>query len=242
MIDNFQFNFRNICKQYRRRSILLDVSLTITNGDCFVITGENGAGKTTLMRILAGIEKPDSGSISVNAAAATSWRSYRSRLAQSMMYLHQQPYMLTGSLRRNLEYTAKLNPAIIDKPAAVNQVLHWAQLEPFESQQAISLSGGQQQRVALARAKLRNPQILMLDEPTANLDTDGRDRTLSMLRTFKENGTAVVISTHDPNFFADLGCRALHLKDQVLTEVLIDNTITPSAVADISSYLKFRGK
>jgi len=78
----------------------------------------------------------------------------------------------------------------------------------------------------------------MLDEPTANLDTDSRDRTLSMLRTFKENGTAVVISTHDPSFFADLGCRALHLKNQVLT----DKTIMPSAVADITSYLKLRGK
>jgi tungstate transport system ATP-binding protein len=238
MIDNFQFSFRNICKQYRRKSILLDVSLTISNGDCMIITGENGAGKTTLMRILAGIEKPDNGSVSINTAAIISWRNCRSRLAQSMMYLHQQPYMLTGSLRRNLEYTAKLNPAIIDRRAAVDQVLQWARLEALESQQAISLSGGQQQRVALARAKLRNPQILLLDEPTANLDSDGRDRTLAMLGTFKKNGTAVIISTHDPRLFSVLGGRALHLENQKL----MDKTIKPSAVADISSYQKLRGK
>jgi len=117
MIDNFQFNFRDICKHYRRKSILSDVSITISNSDCYIITGENGAGKTTLLRILAGIEKPDSASIRINDGAAISWRSCRSHLSQSMMYLHQQPYMLTGSLRRNLEYTAKLNPAIIDKGA-----------------------------------------------------------------------------------------------------------------------------
>ncbi|MFV2033178.1 MAG: ATP-binding cassette domain-containing protein [Gammaproteobacteria bacterium] len=238
MIDNFQFNFREICKQYRRKSILLDVTLTISNSDCFIITGENGAGKTTLMRILAGIEKPDSGSVSINASTAMSWRNCRKQLSQSIMYLHQQPYMLAGSLRRNLEYTAKLNPAIIDKTDAVEQVLHWARLDALDSQLAVSLSGGQQQRVALARARLRNPRILMLDEPTANLDIDGRDRTLTMLRAFKESGTAVVISTHDPKFFADLDGRALHLKDQRL----VDNTIKPSAVADISSYQKSRGK
>ena len=237
MIDNFHFSFRDICKHYRRKSILSDVSITISNSDCYVITGENGAGKTTLLRILAGIEKPDSASIRINDGAATTWRSCRSHLSQSLMYLHQQPYMLTGSLRRNLEYAAKLNPAIIDKSAAVDQVPHWARLEALETQQAVSLSGGQQQRVALARARLRSPQILLLDEPTANLDSDGRDRTLLMLKAFLESGTAVVISTHDPNIFANLNGHALHLEDQKLR----DKSITPSRIADISDYQKSRG-
>ncbi len=142
MIDNFHFSFRDICKHYRRKSILSDVSITISNSDCYIITGENGAGKTTLLRILAGVEKPDSASIRINDGPATTWRSSRSHLSQSLMYLHQHPYMLTGSLRRNLEYTAKLNPAIIDKGAAVEQVLQWARLEALETQQAVSLSGG----------------------------------------------------------------------------------------------------
>jgi tungstate transport system ATP-binding protein len=237
MIDNFQFSFRDICKHYRRKSILSDISITIGNSDCYIITGENGAGKTTLMRILAGIEKPDKGSIMINGSAGMPWRRCRSRLSQSLMYLHQTPYMLSGSLRRNLEYTARLNPAIIDKEASVEQVLQWARLGILQEQEAVSLSGGQQQRVALARARLRNPQILLLDEPTANLDTDGRDRTISMLKAFLKSGTAVVISTHDPSIFAALEGHALHLEDHKLR----DKTITPSRVSDISNYQKTRG-
>lgn len=238
MIDNFQFDYRNISKQYRRKSVLTDISLTISNSDCFIITGENGSGKTTLLKILAGIEKPDSGSISINQADAKSWRSHRSRLSRSVMYLHQQPYMLTGTVGRNLEYTARLNHAIIDKPAAVNQIMRWAGLEHLVSQNAVSLSGGQQQRVALARARLRNPQLLLLDEPTANLDTDGRSRTISMIQTFQESGTAIVISTHDPSIFTELLSQALHLDNQILS----DNSPQSSKVSDIASYQKSRGK
>ena len=154
------------------------------------------------------------------------------------MYLHQQPYMLAGSVRRNLEYTARLNPAIIDKPAAVDQIMQWAGLEQLATQTAVSLSGGQQQRVALARARLRNPQLLLLDEPTANLDTDGRNRTLLMLQAFQESGTAIMISTHDPNFFAELRCQTLHLENHMLS----DRNSPTSKVSDIASYQKSRGK
>jgi tungstate transport system ATP-binding protein len=238
MIDNFQFDYRNIDKQYRRKAVLSDVSFTLSNSDCFIITGENGAGKTTLLRILAGIEKPDKASISINHAEPKTWRACRSHLAQSAMYLHQQPYMLTGTVRRNLEYTARLNPAIIDKPATVDQIMHWAGLEHLTTQNAVSLSGGQQQRVALARARLRAPQLLLLDEPTANLDTDGRGKTLSMLQAFQDSGTAIVISTHDPNIFAGLRGHALHLEDQML----LDKTTITSKVFDFASYQKLQRK
>jgi len=238
MIDNFQFDYRNIDKQYRHKAVLTDVSFTLSNSDCFIITGENGAGKTTLLRILAGIEKPDNASISINHATPKTWRACRSRLAQSAMYLHQQPYMLTGTVRRNLEYTARLNPAIIDKPATVDQIMHWAGLEHLTTQNAVSLSGGQQQRVALARARLRDPQLLLLDEPTANLDTDGRGKTISMLQAFQDSGTAIVISTHDPNIFTGLQGHALHLEDHML----FDKTTITSKVFDFASYQKLQRK
>lgn len=238
MIDDFQFNYRNISKQYRHQPVLTDVSLSLSNGACFIITGENGAGKTTLLRILAGIEKPDSASISINQAPPKSWHYCRARLTQSAMYLHQQPYMLNGTVRRNLDYTARLNPAIIDKPAAVEQIMQWAGLEHLTAQNAVSLSGGQQQRVALARARLRNPQLLLLDEPTANLDTDGRSRTLSMLQAFQDSGTAIVISTHDPGIFSGLQGHALHLEGQKLFD---KTSITPK-VSDFATYQKLHRK
>lgn len=213
MIDNFHIGFRGIDKSFGKILVLDNAAINITNHDCIVITGENGAGKTTLLRILAGLEKPDHCQISIDQAAAESWRHLRKRLLKSIMYLHQQPYMLAGTLRRNLEYTAKLNPAIVDRESSVNKAIHWAGLQALETHPSASLSGGQKQRVALARARLRDPQILLLDEPTSNLDTESRDKTLQMLREFRDCGMAIVIVTHDPEIFGSLPNGKLHLDD-----------------------------
>ena len=216
MIETFRIAFENIAKRFGRQPVLEGASLTLANHDCIVLTGENGAGKTTLLRIVAGLEKPDRCDLRVDRAGHESWRRQRKRLLKSVMYLHQQPYMLAGSLRRNLEYAARLNPAIVDRETAVNRALLWAGLESLQFQSAASLSGGQKQRVALARARLRGPQILLLDEPTANLDSDSRARTLQMLREFRDDGTAIVIVTHDPAGFAGLATAHLHLENHRL--------------------------
>lgn len=213
MIDPFHIDFRAISKSFGRNLVLDDTALILASHDCILITGDNGAGKTTLLRILAGLEKPDHCEILIDAAAAEPWRRLRKRLLKSVMYLHQQPYMLAGSLRRNIEYAARLNPSIVDLEAAVNRAIQWAGLEALQDQSAASLSGGQKQRVALARARLRGPQTLLLDEPTANLDSESRARTLQMLREFRDSGTAIVIVTHDPSVFAELATAQLQLRE-----------------------------
>ena len=212
MIESFRIDYRAISKRFGKTRVLENIALTLTSHECILITGENGSGKTTLLRILAGLEKPDQCDVSLGVSSAESWRRMRKRLLKTIMYLHQQPYMLDGSLRRNLEYTARLNPSLADIETSVNQALKWADLERLQDQRAVSLSGGQKQRVALARARLRGPQVLLLDEPTANLDSDSRDRTMRMLREFRDSGTALVIVSHDPEIFADLVTERLHLK------------------------------
>jgi len=216
MIETFHIGFRNINKRYGSNLVLERTGIDISSHNCIVITGKNGAGKTTLLRIIAGLEKPDSGDILLDGADAEPWRKQRKRLLKSVMYLHQQPYMLSGSLRRNIEYAARLNPAIADRAASIAKAIHWAGLEGLESQSAASLSGGQKQRVALTRARLRDPQILLLDEPTANLDSESRTRTLQMLREFCDSGTAIVIVSHDPDVFAELATHKLRLQDHAI--------------------------
>ncbi len=103
-------------------------------------------------------------------------------------------------------------------------------------QLAVSLSGGQQQRVALARVYLRNPQILLLDEPTANLDSDSRSRTLRMLKEFLDNGMAIVISTHDPNFFDSLQGFKLNLANHRLQA----DSVESDKIASLKAYQKIR--
>jgi len=213
MIETFHIGFRNIGKRYGSNLVLDNIGIDIGSHNCIVITGKNGAGKTTLLRIIAGLEKPDSGDILLDSADAEPWRKQRKRLLKSVMYLHQQPYMLSGSLHRNIEYAARLNPAIADRPVSIAKAIHWAGLEGLETQSAASLSGGQKQRVALTRARLRDPQILLLDEPTANLDKESRARTLQMLREFCDSGTAIVIVSHDPDVFSELATHKLQLQD-----------------------------
>ncbi len=212
MIENFRIGFRGIGKRFGSTLVLDNTALSLQSNDCILITGENGSGKTTLLRILAGLEIPDNCEVSVDDAEPRSWRALRKRLLKTFMYLHQQPYMLAGSLRRNLEYAARLNPAIVDRESAVNKAIHWGGLESLAAQSAASLSGGQKQRVALARARLRGPQILLLDEPTANLDSDSRGRTMQMLAEFRDSGTAIVIVSHDPDIFTELTTSRLHLQ------------------------------
>jgi tungstate transport system ATP-binding protein len=214
MIDSLQLSISRLSKRFGRNLVLDNLKFDIASHECVLLTGENGAGKSTLLRVIAGLEKPDHCEISINAAPTGSWRKLRKQLLKSVMYLHQQPYMLSGSLRRNLEYVAQLNPAIVDQESSVSRALEWGGLEALQYQNASSLSGGQKQRVALSRARLRNPQILLLDEPTANLDTESRERTMQMLYEFRESGTAIVIVSHDPEVFSDLMTRQIHLHDR----------------------------
>lgn len=216
MIESFHLGFRDIHKRYASNRVLETVGIDISNHECILITGDNGAGKTTLLRIIAGLEKPDHAAVAFDQAGAQPWRKQRKRLLKSVMYLHQQPYMLAGSLLRNIEYAARLNPALADRDASVAKAIRWAGLEGLEMQSAASLSGGQKQRVALTRARLRDPQILLLDEPTANLDSESRARTLQMLREFCDSGTAIVIVSHDPDVFGELATRKLQLRERCI--------------------------
>jgi tungstate transport system ATP-binding protein len=213
MIENFRIGFRDISKRYGRNLVLDQTALSVSSHDCIIITGKNGAGKTTLLRIIAGLEKPERCDVSLDDDAVETWHKTRKRLLKTVMYLHQQPYMLAGSLLRNIEYAARLNSSLVDRESSVNKAIQWAGLEGLESQSAVSLSGGQQQRVALTRARLRDPRILLLDEPTANLDSESRERTMHMLREFRDSGTAIVIVSHDPGVFNELATSRLQLRD-----------------------------
>ena len=211
MIDASLITVRFLGKQFDRKSVFERIGLSLYPGECLLVTGENGCGKTTLMRILAGLEKPDHGLFDVGDATDRPWRAVRKHLLQATMYLHQQPYMLAGSVHRNLDYAARLNKTIIDRDRAVERSLAWAELDSISDQEAASLSGGQKQRVALARARLRDPHILLLDEPTSNLDRESRARTLEMLGSFQQAGKALVIVTHDPDFFASIATEQMAL-------------------------------
>lgn len=206
-----KLRFRNIQKNYAQRTILDGLELSVQAGCCTLITGDNGAGKTTLLRILGGLDKPD-GFQADTGFEVLNWRRYRKQLRSSILYLHQQPYMFEGSVRDNLDFALERGVSGVAREQRLQQALQWAGLEGLAATPAKTLSGGEYQRVALARAWLRQPLILLLDEPTANMDRDARLRTIHLLRQLRDEGMALLLATHDPECFSSLANDHLNLQ------------------------------
>ncbi len=207
----------SLVKRYGRREVLSDITLELHAGKVLLLSGANGAGKTTLLRILSGLESPNHCRVDVGQGAMP-WRRCRTRLMQNALYLHQQPYMFDGSVRYNLAYALPRKLSKQRRHELIDTALAWSGLEHLQNTPSKSLSGGERQRVSLARAWLRQPKILMLDEPTANLDQLSRQRTLELLSPFKEDGMSLIIASHDPHHFSSLVDRSLHLHEGRLIE------------------------
>lgn len=197
-------------KHYAKRQILHQVCFSLLPGQTHLLSGDNGAGKTTLLRILAGLERPDSIQIDLGNGMLN-WRNSKRDLQHLTLYLHQHPYMFDGTVNYNLRYALSNKLSKNERSLLIEQALEWADLHHLARSSAKSLSGGEKQRVSLARAWLKKPSILLLDEPTANLDHESRDRTLYLLEAFKKAGTSMLLASHDPMHFPSLIDQHLHL-------------------------------
>ena len=150
--------------------------------------------------------------------SARSWRKHRKHLRNACVYLHQFPYMLDGTVKANLEYVL-LQRGIKgnEKLELIDEAIELARIDNIVYSHAKTLSGGEQQRVALARGWLRNPKIMLLDEPTANMDQDARMRTTDLLARLKSHGVALLAASHDPRQFTDITDQFWFLHDGALT-------------------------
>jgi tungstate transport system ATP-binding protein len=185
-------------KRFGDRVLFAGAAMALQAGRRYVLSGPNGSGKTTLLRMLAGLEPMDGGVVSFRGETARAgalpgtWR-------REIVYVHQQPYLFHGSIASNLEYGLRLRGiAGAQRRSSVQDALHWAGLIERATVPAQKLSGGEAQRVALARAKLLSPALLLLDEPTANLDAESRVQVLDLLTALCLDDHTVVIATHDP--------------------------------------------
>ena len=216
MKEHFNLSFTKLQKHFGKRVILNDVGLHLRGGECILLSGANGAGKSTLLRIMAGLEKPEHGLVNLGLGPIK-WKRSRSALQSRILYLHQQPYMFDGSVSYNLGYSLAKSTAKFRR-ARVQEALEWAELTHLAEEPANCLSGGEKQRVALARAWLRKPGVLLLDEPTANLDTASRDNTIRLLQTLKQENIALVITSHEADHFNNLYDQAFGLSNGKLNE------------------------
>ncbi|MBN9425029.1 MAG: ABC transporter ATP-binding protein, partial [Burkholderiales bacterium] len=183
------------------------IDLDIRDGEFLTLLGASGCGKTTLMRMIAGFEAPDAGSIAIDGQDVTALPPRERRLGMVFQQYSLFPHM---SVAENIGYglrAKKVPQAQID--ARVDEMLALVQLPQVRDRRPSQLSGGQQQRIALARALATRPSLLMLDEPLGALDLKLRRQLQAELRRIhRETGTTFLFVTHDQE-------EALYLSDRI---------------------------
>ena len=211
--DTRLIRFRGLAKKYGKRQIFEHINLDLHPSQSHLLIGKNGSGKSTLLRILAGLLKPDRGRLTLMGQVEEhSWHEQRSALRARVMYMHQTPYLFDGSVEKNLNYAMNTAIGTCDKKLKLQEALRWSGLESLAGSEAKQLSGGEKQRVALARAWLRQSQVLLLDEPTANLDKASRLKTIELLHSLRGLGVCLIIACHEYQEFLTVSDGILQLK------------------------------
>jgi molybdopterin-binding protein len=211
------YSLRDVSKAYGGIKALDSVSLDVAEGECLGVIGQSGAGKTTLLRILAGLEEPTSGTVSFRGAPFSASSATEVRRKATMIF--QSALFLKGDVYTNIAYGLRLRGTPDDEiKSKVEEYLERVRLPGYGPRDARKLSGGEQQRIALARALVLNPEVLLLDEPTSNLDP-ANAKTVSSIIEEEAKGRTVVVSTHDLDLIKRLTTRTVHFEGGRVTEV-----------------------
>ena len=198
------FTLRAVGVRYGQTDALANCTLRIRAGERVAFVGSNGSGKSTLLRTLHGLVRPTSGQLEVDGQAR-----------QAMLF--QRPYMLRASVLHNVALGLLLRGTPWAKAKAqAREALERVGLQDALLRNAKALSGGQQQRVALARAWACNPQVLLLDEPTASLDPTAKREVERLMDEFADNGTTLVFSSHNLGQVKRLASRVIYLEQGAL--------------------------
>jgi tungstate transport system ATP-binding protein len=213
------------------KTIIDRVSMEITEGPRTVILGPNGAGKSVLMRLCHGLLAPTAGSIS--------WSGQPDRRGRQAM-VFQRPVMLRRSAHANIVYgleLAGISPRECELRA--RDVLEAVGLSAVAARPARVLSGGEQQRVALARAWALGPEVLFLDEPTANLDPGASRDIETLIGQIRAGGTKIVMTTHNLGQAKRLGDEILFLSQGRLVErTPVDRFFNKPASAEADAFIR----
>ncbi len=226
-------SFNQVSKRYPGgHTALENVSFNITQGELVFLTGHSGAGKSTLLKLVAAIERPTSGVVSVNGQNV------------GKLSRHAVPY-----LRRNIGLIFQDHKLLFDRNAIENVVLPLAiagmerrealkraraaldkvGLLSREKMMPVTLSGGEQQRLCIARAVVSRPALVLADEPTGNLDAEYAATIMATFKDFHRVGTTLAIATHDERAITALGGRILHLDHGKVLESDGMNNLTGAA-------------
>jgi cell division transport system ATP-binding protein len=212
-----------LSKLYNRGVYALrDLNLTIDKGEFLFLTGPSGAGKSTLLRLLLREELPSEGQLKVagrnlQELSGSQVQSYRRTLGFVFQDFRLIPRF---SVFQNVAFVMRvLGVALGVRQRKTFQVLKWVGLQHRMNAYPEELSGGEQQRVAIARALVNDPQLVLADEPTGNLDPDLSLEIMNLFREINARGTTVVVATHDRELIRRVGRRSVTLDHGRVVEV-----------------------
>jgi len=217
-------------KNYRAVTALKSVSMELKGNKIIVLLGVNGAGKTTLMRILAGLEKPDRGQILFN-----NQNTDPKELRQISTLVFQKTAMFTMNVYQNLAFGLKIRKVPKEViPKRISVALQAVRLIGFEKRRAKKLSGGEQQRIALARAFLLDTDVLLLDEPTANLDPNSSTIIEKVIISQKSSQRIIIMATHNLNQARRVADEIVHIHDGEVVEIAKTDDFFENPKSEIS--------
>ena len=224
---------RNVSHGFADTDVLDGVTFGIDPGETVAIIGPSGTGKTTLLRLLSLFYQPDAGTVEMDGTDVWS-RSERDRLAvrRRIGMVFQEPNLFDATVRRNVEYGRHIRRDWRDRvlrwcsrlrgghtTREITEALKVVGLADAETQSASSLSGGEAQRVAFARALAYDPDFLLLDEPTSDLDPRNTAAIEEAIETARKRGLGVAVATHDMNQAERIADRVAVMLDGGLIEV-----------------------
>jgi iron(III) transport system ATP-binding protein len=207
---------RNVSKRFASHLAVDDVTMDVAPNESLVILGPSGCGKTTLLRLIAGLEVPDSGEVWLGGVQVAAPRHslvppYQRRLGFVFQDLALWPHL---TVRGNLQFVlGSLKVSREERPGRIDDVLKLVRMDTFAHRYPHELSGGEQQRVALARALVGHPRLLLLDEPLSSLDAELRSAMRDELaRLHRALGITAIYVTHDREDAAALADRVIEMR------------------------------
>ncbi len=209
-----------------RVEVLKGIDLEIQKGEICVLLGPSGSGKSTLLNIIGGIDSADSGSISINGEKMADMSEKKLTLyrRKHLGYIFQMYNLIPNlNIKENVEVGAYLS----DKPLDVDEILRTLGLYEHRHKLPNQLSGGQQQRASIGRAIVKNPDILLCDEPTGALDYKTSKEILKLIEEINQKyGTTVIMVTHN-DAIKNMADRVVTLRDGMIRRNIINETKTP---------------
>jgi tungstate transport system ATP-binding protein len=224
---------KNLTKEFYKEDksvirVLSDINLVVNKGECFVIIGPNGSGKTTLLRIIGLLDPPTQGQIIYDHQDLTDIsKSEKVKYRRKFSFVRQKPVVRSTTVFNNIAYGLKVRGIKFDEyKESVEEIIEFIGLKDMENKNARSLSGGEMQRVAIAMNFVINPDIYLLDEVSANLDSMNIKLLEDFIMKIKQNKEkTIIMSTHDPLEAIKYADRIAVLNNGQITQIGTPNEI-----------------